>query len=317
MSAESKYRDALYAAPQSGEGRTHSWMMGTANLAALAGVDSATAQREMADALGPRGKWKAAELRDTVAKAYRERGERYEAPRERWDEAAVRRRKEKERMKVERFSPFKIFADRGAMLGEADLWEASPVHPDWEPEEGWKDAWVFLRALFSPDELVTCGWDTRKEARTCLDWCKAFRAGEEIPPLVIINPIKREGGMTKGENPHRSFACDDAVGAFRHCLVEFDGEPIERQIQFWLGFGLADVTAMTFSGNKSVHAAFRVDAGSREEYEALTGKIYKQFGIANADRACANPSRSIRLAGALRTETGKRQKLLYSRTVLR
>lgn len=311
MSAADKYREALASAPADGDGRTHSWMMGTANLAALAGVDSGTAERDMADALGPRGRMRSVELRATVAKAYRERGERYEPPRETWQERVIRAKTEAKGRRMERQSFIDFFAGRAAGLGEADLWEASPVHPSWEPEkEGWKDAWTLLRAMFRPGELVACGTKTRKSVRTCAEWCKAFRDGEPIPPLVIANPIKAEGGTTK--DGMASMFCDDAVAAHRQCLIEFDNVPVETQIRFWLGFGLEDVRAMVFSGNKSVHAVLRIGAKDKREWDATVGSIYKRFGLADADRACMNPSRGVRLAGAVREDTGRVQKLLFA-----
>ena len=312
-----KYRDALAAVPSPGEGRTHGWMLGAANHAAAAGVDAATAEREIGDALGPRAAARRAEVRAAVEKAYREHGARG-----RLGLGALPPPQPKPR-------PAPLTAQeyirRGGGRTEADLWEASPVHPSWEPVEGWRDACALLRAMFKPGELVACG-EIREDAgkqwwqgqvRPCAEWCGRFRGGEWIPPLVRVNPIKPEGGKTRSGKP--SMVCDDAVAVFRHAVVEFDAMPLADQLNFWMGWGLEAVTAITFSGGKSLHAVLRVDVANREEWEReVRGGLYRRRMVPfGCDWQCANPSRGTRLAGARRADKGGAvQKLLFVREAL-
>lgn len=303
MSAASKYQDALASVPPSGAGQTHAWIFSTANLAALSGLSANEAQRSIEDALGARANGKRQEIRVSIEKAFREHGDG-----DAWGSWRD--------VRFDKPSPaplpktFQSFVEASAGLGEADLWELSPVHPAWPPEEGWKDAVTHLRALFRPDELVACGDTYRKQVRTRAEWCARFKRGVEIPPLVVVNPLLPEGGATKDGKP--SAVCDNAVADHRHCLVEFDGVGYEEQIRFWLGFGLEHVRSITFSGNKSLHAVLRVDAGDATRWEESVKPLYERFVRMGADRNCKNPSRTTRLAGAVRADTGKFQKLLFA-----
>ncbi len=306
MSAASKYRDALAACPPSGGG-VHAWMLGTANHAAAAGIDAATAAAEIT-AAASRPPSPAGEVRDTVARAYREAGARvgmglgvYVPPRPKPRPAPVSAAE---------------FVRKGEGAGEAELWEASPVRIDWG--EDWRmDACALLRALFLPGELVFCGDKFGREVRPVEEWLERFTAGEQIPPLLCPNPLKAEGGLTAGGKP--SPRCDDAVAVFRHCVAEFDGMPLAEQFAFWMGWGLDAVAAVTFSGNKSLHVLLRVDCASREEWnkEVRNGLFRRRLIPLGCDGACANPARLTRLAGAQRPgKGGTVQKLLFVREAL-
>jgi hypothetical protein len=309
MGAAEKYRDALGCCPTSGGG-VHAWMMGAANLAALAGVPAMQAAEEITAAM-TRAPSPAGEVRDTVARAYRERGGRsalglgtYSPP---------------PRPAKPRPAPLAAdrFIHRAGEVGEADLWEASPVRIDWG-EEWWRDAVALLHALFLPGERVFCGDTYGRTVRERDEWCERWEKGETVPPLVCVNPLKPGGGVTAGGKP--SPRCDDAVAVFRHAVAEMDGMPLADQIAFWMGWGLEAVAAVTFSGSKSLHVLLRVDAASREEWEkAVRGGLYARRLIPmGCDGACANPARLTRLAGARRADKGGTvQKLLYVREELR
>jgi hypothetical protein len=99
-------------------------------------------------------------------------------------------------------------------------------------------------------------------------------------------------------------------------VAEFDGMPLADQFAFWMGWGLDAVTAVTFSGSKSLHALLRVDAANREEWEkSVKGGLFRRVLVPlGCDRACVNPARLSRLAGARRADKGGAvQKLLFVR----
>lgn len=306
MTPLEKYRDALRAAPARNAGRTHSWMMGAANLAAAAGVDVATAEADLLAAM-PRKPNPPGEVRAALAKAYRERG------------AAVRfgavpfipKPNPKPAAKTAA-----AFIRAGGGAGEADLWEASPVRIAWG-DEFWRDAVALLRALFRPGELVFCGDRYGRTVRARDEWCERWEGGEPVPPFLCVNPLKPGGGVTSGGK--LSPRCDDAVAVFRHAVAEFDGMPLDDQLNFWMGWGLDAVAAITFSGSKSLHAVLRVDAASRGAWdrEVRDGLFRRRLVPLGCDRTCANPSRLSRLAGARRPDKGGTvQKLLYVREPL-
>lgn len=307
--AMENYRAALSACPPSGAG-VHAWMLGTANHAAAAGVDAAQAVAEIT-AAASRPPSPAGEVRDTVARAYREAGARVgmglgTLP------PPPRRPKP-----IPAPNAAADFIRRGAGAEEVDFWEASPVRIDWGDD--WKmDACALLRALFLPGELVYCGDTFGKTVRERDDWIDRFSAGEPIPPLLCVNPLKKEGGKTAGGQP--SPRCDDAVAVFRHAVAEFDGMPLAEQVAFWMGWGLEAVTAVTFSGSKSLHVLLRVDCAGREEWEkkVKNGLFRRHLIPLGCDGACANPARLSRLAGAVRADKGGAvQKLLFVREELR
>lgn len=301
--AAQRYAEALAHCPASGAG-VHAWMLGTANHAAYAGIDPAQAVSAITAAMTRRPS-PPVEVRATVERAYRERGQavgNLSIPTPPKPKPATRTAAD--------------YIQRGGGQGEADLWEASPVRIDWEP--GPQDAVALLRALFLPGELVFCGDAYGREVRTREEWCSRWEDGEPPPPFLCVNPLKAAGGRTAGG--HLSPRCDDAVAVFRHAVAEFDGMPLADQFPFWMGFGLDAVRAITYSAGKSLHAVLRVDAADREEWEAaVRGRLFRRLLIPlGCDRTCVNPSRLSRLAGARRPDKGGTiQRLLFVREELR
>lgn len=320
MTAADKWRDALTACPAPGEGRTHSWMMGTANHAAFAGVDAAEAERAMVDALGPRAAARRAEVRSAVVKAYREHGAR-----EGLGLGALPPPLPKPRPAP---LTFRAYVEAGADFGEAEAWEASPVRIDWEP--GWQDATAFVRNLFLPEDWVFCaetektpgvlGRSIRRRDEWIRELARRGRAGEPLPPLIMPNPVSTVPSRTKdGRETYRG---DGSVAAFRNLVVENDARSFAVQLAFWGGWavrhGWERVRSLVHSGGKSIHCVFKVDAVGREDWETrVRGRYVREvFGPMGFDAACANPSRMTRLPGAVRmdkTASGKPtlQKLLF------
>jgi hypothetical protein len=109
-------------------------------------------------------------------------------------------------------------------------------------------------------------------------------------------------------NPIYGFRNDANCIAFRNFLVEMDFGSNEEQLKYIKSIGLP-YSAITFSGNKSLHVLVSLDTDIPNE------KIYRKWAewalaIANmADPNTKNPSRSIRIPGALR-EPGKLQALV-------
>ena len=306
MSAEEKYEEALRSCPGAGGG-VHAWMLGAANLAAAAGIPAEQAAVEITGAMSRRPS-PPHEVRDTVQRAYREHGGRsglglgiYVPPPPKPKPAPMTAQE---------------FIRRGGEATEAELWEASPVHIGWG--EDWRmDAVAMLHALFRPGELVFCGDTFGKTVRERDAWVERWMNGEPIPPLLCVNPLKADGGLTAGGKP--SPRCDDAVAVFRHAVAEFDGMSLAEQIRFWVGWGLDTVSAITFSGGKSLHAVLRVDAESRADWEKnVRGRLFRRTLIPlGCDGACQNPARLSRLAGARRADRGGVvQKLLFVREAL-
>jgi hypothetical protein len=189
--------------------------------------------------------------------------------------------------------------------------DKSAIRPGSETQAG--EACLFLDNLYGRDEQLFIGHTHggASNVRSVGEWLSVFKEGQSVPfPMLIINPLTGEIGLTK--NGKESLRADSCVASYRYLLGEFDGLPIEDQMAFWAGFP-APISAVTFSGGKSVHALIRVDCADRAAWETdveqmLFGKILKPMGI---DPLCKNEARLSRLPGHFRVDKGQMQKLLY------
>lgn len=116
--------------------------------------------------------------------------------------------------------------------------------------------------------------------------------------FVALNPIK---GFRKDENAYK----------YRNFLVEIDVGSQKEQMEYIKKLGMP-YSAAVFSGNKSVHflISLNEDLPNEDTYRKIA--MWIQSIVTLADRNCKNPSRSIRLPGAMR-DTGKMQELLELR----
>ena len=134
----------------------------------------------------------------------------------------------------------------------------------------------------------------------------------------IERPIKYEDSdnlTLVALNPIKGFREDSNCTAFRSFLIEMDTGPLDQQLAYMKALGLP-YSAIVFSGNKSLHFLVTLDRDLPSE------KLYRLFSewILNictmADQMTKNPSRSIRIPGAVR-EIGKTQKLVELRGKVR
>ncbi len=108
-------------------------------------------------------------------------------------------------------------------------------------------------------------------------------------------------------NPITGFRQDANCTAYRNFLVEMDYGSIADQMQYAHSIRLP-YSAAIFSGNKSLHFLISLDEDLPDE---ATYRKYAQWTLAiatAADQNTKNPSRSIRIPGAMR-DTGKMQEL--------
>ena len=118
--------------------------------------------------------------------------------------------------------------------------------------------------------------------------------------LVALNPIK-------------GWRRDDNCTAFRSFLVEMDTGD-RRSQQRYVDAMQMPYSACVFSGNKSLHFVITLDA------DLPNMDVYRYYSrwilnvMQSADQNTLNPSRSVRVPGALRD--GRRQELVYLGTRL-
>lgn len=295
----SRFSEALRSCPRSGAG-VHSWILSCANLAAIAGVSPADAERDILQAM-TRPPSPAAEVGAAVRKAYAEH-----KPGMTFTPRTIAPAKPKPRPMTAA-----AFIARGDGATEADWFEASPVRIDWEP--GPKDAAHLLRVLYRPWEHVFCGerYGGADGVRMAADWIAAFDDGRPVPPHFIPNPLTgREHPLPGGKLSKRG---DSAVAGFLYAVAEFDGLSKPEQLAFWWGFRTAPIVALIDSGGKSVHAILRVECETRADWEReIEGKLFPRVLVPlGCDPQCRNEARLSRLPGHYRAEKGAWQRLLY------
>lgn len=102
---------------------------------------------------------------------------------------------------------------------------------------------------------------------------------------------------------------NENVVSYRHALVESDTMSIQQQEEAYRQLNLP-ITAMVYSGGKSLHAIVRVDATDWKQYAERVDFLYAECAKAGiiVDRQNKNPSRLSRMPGVVRD--GKLQKLV-------
>lgn len=188
---------------------------------------------------------------------------------------------------------------------------------------------AFLETMFSGDEYVNFVFNARyddkkqkwgplpdqKEVYTRDEWIymgilERDDYNHEAGAWVRINPTVPEPQGKEKENGERGKAvCDEDIASFRYALIECDDIPEDEQIKAFRRLNLP-IQALVLSGGKSVHAAVRIEAQDKTEYDERVSKLHewcKRYGVP-IDGANKNPSRMIRLPGITRGE--REQKLI-------
>lgn len=134
-------------------------------------------------------------------------------------------------------------------------------------------------------------------------------------PITLVPPdTGREWEYPKSEeltlvalNPIKGFRQDIKCTSYRNFLVEMDDFTTSEQLAYIKKLNMP-YSAAIFSGNKSLHFLISLDTDLPSE------KVYRTFAewilnvVTLADKNTKNPSRSIRIPGAIR-DTGKMQEL--------
>lgn len=188
---------------------------------------------------------------------------------------------------------------------------------NWDPIE---DARRYISTLFAADDHISYCTESYKDkdgkyhpkgrsydrtaARLLTELDEATRIEDvfydydhDCGAWVSFNPMDGQGG--KAEN----------VTDFKYALVESDTQDLNVQYSLMTELRLP-IAALVHSGNKSIHAIVRVDAGNEKEYSRKVDqlfKICKKNGL-DIDTSTKNPSRLSRMPGFVRRD--KKQYLI-------
>jgi hypothetical protein len=108
--------------------------------------------------------------------------------------------------------------------------------------------------------------------------------------LVALNPIK-------------GFRVDESCTAFRNFLVEIDTGDLKSQLDYIDNMGLP-YSGVVFSGSKSLHFLISLDSDLPNEKVWRTLNEWILNSLPMADQQTKNPTRSIRIPGAVREGKG-------------
>ena len=184
---------------------------------------------------------------------------------------------------------------------------------DWEPVN---QLVKYLETLFEAGEnvgYVTDSWEKTDEKGTRWlpkkgNWDRT--AGQLIEALnhcngdigSVLGDYKPGVGAWIRFNPLDGKGCkNENVTDFRYALVESDDMPIDQQHAIYRELELP-IACLVHSGNKSLHAIVRIEAGSYEEYRKRVDYLYtvcKKNGL-KIDNQNRNPSRLSRMPGIIR-----------------
>lgn len=176
------------------------------------------------------------------------------------------------------YVPSRIRAMYRELDGEPPLQVLQASSPSVIEDEGQGLGAMAARALariFRPGELLFMGrreCSGEKWVRTLEEWTRILEQVGDPPPQFSMNPLTGEWGKTNsGEDSLRAKGC---VAARRHVSVEFDDICLQDQAAFFLygirhgGFPFK-LKWIVFTGNKSLHALYEVDAKDEADWQRV------------------------------------------------
>lgn len=191
--------------------------------------------------------------------------------------------------------------------------EGQEIHEPakWEPA---RQIIHYLETLFEPSETVAYNMESWQDEdgkwkpsnkgaydRTAGQLIEALNhCGDDIG--AVLGDYNSEAGAWIRFNPLDGKGVkNDNVTEFRYALVESDNMGIEKQNAIMRELELP-ITALLYSGGKSIHAIVKVDASDYTEYRKRVDYLYdvcKKNGL-SIDNQNRNPSRLSRMPGVTR-----------------
>ena len=174
-----------------------------------------------------------------------------------------------------------------------------PIHATAEllPDELCNPWETLLRKGFEEGEFVACVPARGDEGvpigqaiiRTREDWLAAAVAREPLPQFYCINPVSKDGRKLENVTAYRNFLIEIDKGS--------DGEPVSLEKQYGIinASGLP-LTALSFSGNKSMHGLVNLGASNADEF-AERARIIKAL-IPDLDNSATSVNNLSRVPGS-------------------
>ena len=175
-----------------------------------------------------------------------------------------------------------------------------------------------LNAMFMPGDLILAGTMKLGVGERNLRSAREWIADDGLPgwEQVKVNPFT--GEAAPGGKRGTTRIGEKCLARFSLMMMEFDALPLADQCRFWAGMILRrmPVVAVVYSGGKSLHGLIRVGAANERVWWDRCAQAKALYcsdpdGKYRADEQAMRPAVAVRLAGAVRHDTGRRQELLY------
>lgn len=171
-----------------------------------------------------------------------------------------------------------------------------------------KDLKALLNLMFEPEDEIsvsdcTGGYHSMPQS-TVLSGEAPLVSPKEKP----IRKVKTERLTMLCLNAVKGWRRDDNITSCRTFLWEIDIGSLSSQREYFKALGIP-YSAAIYSGNKSIHNITVLDQSIDIKTYRLLFKWTNAIGTLFDDQ-CGNPSRSVRIPGVIRPDTGKEQKLI-------
>ena len=170
---------------------------------------------------------------------------------------------------------------------------------------------AFLNHLYMPGEKVLVFTSLHSQGEVLYEIGKDNAA---LPRLsadgvwYLVNPVDGLSHPNPGQGNKISRRSKESVTAWRYLVLESDVADPAQWLACLVRLPL-QITAIYTSGGKSIHALVRVDAESKEHWDAMRDQIKRVMVPLGADQAAMTGVRLSRLPGAKRGL--RQQELLY------
>lgn len=163
--------------------------------------------------------------------------------------------------------------------------------------------------MFEPEDLVSVsnsqyGYHSMPQSSVLNGEVTLVSSNKKVP----IRKVKSNELIFLCLNAVKDWRRDESVTSYRTFLWEVDIGSLSSQRQYFKSLAIP-YSASIYSGNKSLHYITVLDQPIDLKTYRLLFKWANNIGTL-FDWQCGNPSRSVRIPGVIRPDTGKEQRLI-------
>lgn len=210
-----------------------------------------------------------------------------------------------------KFSPGQLQKIAAKVTGIDEAWLAgrSQMPPDQVSSE------QFLNALYKPGEKIVLFNDFKSQGQQLYEVNADSRIEEALRSgpngiWFLSNPVDGLEHPNPGQENKLSRRSKESVTSWRYMVIESDIAGWDEWLTCLVQLPLR-IAAIYTSGGKSIHALVRIDASSKENWDATCRKMKPTLITLGADAGALTAVRLTRLPGTKREKKNQMQQLLY------